>query len=147
MALAPCVGCGRHVEIEEGTCPFCGAVLVGLQAAPTTNRRLTRAAAFAFSASVAAAALVGCGGSTDGGTPLTEAGTDTGAGSETGTDTGSPGPMYGAAFIDGGSDSGAAKDSGVDAGQDSGVTPNDGGGMTLYGAPPYGLPPSDAGKG
>jgi len=25
MSLEPCLSCGRHIRVGEGTCPFCGA--------------------------------------------------------------------------------------------------------------------------
>jgi hypothetical protein len=144
VALAPCPGCGRHVRLDERACPFCGVAIAALAAAPTTTRRLTRAAAFAFSASLSTAALLGCGGTADSGIPATDSGSG-GGGADTGTtgkdatpDIGSPGPMYGAAFVDAGTD--GAKDAAADGSKD------DGGGMVLYGAPPYGIPPMDSGK-
>jgi hypothetical protein len=79
-SLAPCPSCSRHVRTSEASCPFCKAALAPGELAasviPAASTRLTRAAAFAFTASLAVA---GCtGGSTldtDGGT---EGGTDGG---------------------------------------------------------------------
>jgi hypothetical protein len=65
VPLVPCPGCGRHVRNQEDTCPFCGATLaaeVKSRIAPDTTRRLGRAAAFVFGATVAV--TTACGDST-----------------------------------------------------------------------------------
>lgn len=146
-ALAPCHGCGRHVKISEAACPFCGAAAEGLAAAPGTTKRLGRAAAFAFTASLGAAQAAGCAGATDGSTSGKPPAVDSGP------ETGGVQPVYGAPYVDAGQD--AAKDGGsgppdaaADSGAvDSGADAREGGGITpLYGAPAYGLPAPDAGK-
>ena len=60
-ALVGCTECARHVRITEPACPFCGAVLEGLEERRLeplpADRGLTRAAVVLMSA----AALAGCG--------------------------------------------------------------------------------------
>lgn len=69
MALAPCPSCTRHVRVSESACPFCGqAVALEARAQPMPLERLSRAALFAFSASVAMAS--GCGPQTVEPTPV-----------------------------------------------------------------------------
>jgi hypothetical protein len=145
LGLAPCPSCARHLRASEEACPFCGAAVAGkLSPLPGTSKRLTRAAAFAFTASLAAVAGVHCGdddagGSSSGKTPTVDSGADTGPG---------PAPAYGAPAPDAGSD--AAADTGVgDAASDaSGDAADEGGssgalyGAPLYGAPPFGTPPA-----
>lgn len=62
--LVPCPTCARHVRVSEATCPFCAASLPDTKTPmPGTSQRLSRAAAYAFTATVAAAtggALVAC---------------------------------------------------------------------------------------
>lgn len=58
MTLAPCTGCGRHVRLDEASCPFCGEGVAERPRVPSTRvGRLTRAAIFYLGAS---AAVVGC---------------------------------------------------------------------------------------
>ena len=61
QALAPCPSCSRHVRSSETSCPFCKAALapeaLAARTVPGTANRLSRAAAFAFTASVT---VVGC---------------------------------------------------------------------------------------
>jgi hypothetical protein len=62
--LIQCPGCQRHVQLSEASCPFCERALGDADRAtraPDTTRRLTRAAAFVFGASVATTAIIGCG--------------------------------------------------------------------------------------
>jgi hypothetical protein len=47
MVLHPCVACGRHVEIEEARCPFCGAACTRFEPRPVRAGRLARAVVFA----------------------------------------------------------------------------------------------------
>jgi len=54
--LVPCAGCGRHVKVDEGACPFCG-----------------EAASAAPKAKVAAATTAGC---SDSHRPGEDAGTE-----------------------------------------------------------------------
>jgi hypothetical protein len=95
---------------------------------PGTSNRLSRAAAFAFTASLATSAVtatVSCGGDTNGGNQTVA-------------------PAYGAPAygggpvrpVDGGGDADAAHDADADAG-----------GQALYGAPAYGAQPVDSGNG
>jgi hypothetical protein len=54
--LIPCDGCARHVLASEESCPFCGRAIAAGRIAPDTTRRMTRAAAFVFGATMAVAA-------------------------------------------------------------------------------------------
>lgn len=132
--LVACPGCSRHVRATEMRCPFCAAALpgdLGERAAPSVPSRLSRAAAFAFGASLA---IAGC---------ATDVTTGDAAGSTSGGEGGAgPGPgdegggqaVYGAPAPE---DAGVEEDAGLlDAGPD-----DDGGDVDLYGAPP----PPDAG--
>ncbi len=114
-ALAPCPSCSRHVRTSEASCPFCRAALTGETLVgglvPGPSIRLSRAAAFAFTASVAVA---GC-------TAGSSLGLDGGA-----DDASAP------------NDAGK-KDSGFQ--NDSGIQQDDGGIAPPYGAPAYGQPP------
>ena len=60
QSLVPCTECHRHVRLSEARCPFCDATLTDNPArmSPDTNRRLGRAAAFVFGATVA---MTACG--------------------------------------------------------------------------------------
>lgn len=117
--LVPCPHCGRHVFAGDSSCPFCASALpadLARFAVPGTSRRLTRAAAFAFTASLS---VLGC--SSDSTGPV-DAGHDANGGAD--------GPAYGLPPV---------LDSGNDAmPQDAG--PGDAGGNQVL----YGLPPSDA---
>lgn len=58
--LRPCVGCRRHVSIEDGVCPFCGTTReVDGPGGAMKLGRLSRAAVFAGAALAGSA----CGGS------------------------------------------------------------------------------------
>jgi hypothetical protein len=169
-SLVPCPSCARHVRVTDARCPFCASALpnsLAQRAVPNTTQRLTRAAAFAFTASLAVA---GCssspspgadastndvvstdrGNSTDVITPTdTPAATDSGAPQ----DNGGAMPLYGAPadvpavptdVQDGGAVAPLYGGPPVDAGaaDDVSTTPDDGGGIApLYGAP------ADAGGG
>lgn len=153
-SLVPCPSCSRHVRVGDARCPFCASALpnsLAQRVIPGTTQRLTRAAAFAFTASLAVA---GCSSdpAPDSGTPadvpvVTDAPTptdrpdvvqptDTPAvtdvpGTDAGPlDDGSVMPLYGAP-VD-------AAPPPVDASDDDVV---DSGGI----APLYGLPPADGG--
>lgn len=102
MSLAPCPSCSRHVKTTEASCPFCKAALGERTVAsvPIVKHRMTRAAAYAFGASLA---VSGCAGTTlttgDGGTE--EGGAGDGGGTDGGTkdapfDQGNIQPPYGA---------------------------------------------------
>src|SRR5690349_16387146 len=80
--MAPCPSCSRHVRTNEPSCPFCKVVLPESLAdavVPGTTPRLSRAAAIAFTASLA---VTGCGGTqaqlapTDSGTKDGSSGSD-----------------------------------------------------------------------
>src|SRR5215216_3281906 len=61
--LTPCPECQRHVRKTEARCPFCEAALSlsHLPAPVLPRRRMSRAATFAFGASVVGATtIVGC---------------------------------------------------------------------------------------
>lgn len=61
--LAPCPHCCRHARVTDPRCPFCGADFPGSfaqSAVPGATGRLSRAAAYAFGATLAVA---GCGSS------------------------------------------------------------------------------------
>src|SRR6185503_7936673 len=66
--LFPCPSCARHVRRFESACPFCDAAL-SLEVLPAPllpQRRLSRAATFAFGATLASAAsLAACGGESE----------------------------------------------------------------------------------
>jgi hypothetical protein len=58
MTLTPCPRCSRHVRAGDPACPFCGAAIgFSSRKQPARFRRFTRAAAWAFGASLS---LVGC---------------------------------------------------------------------------------------
>ena len=143
--LVPCPSCARHVRADETACPFCAAALpadLEARAVPASPRRLSRAAAFAFGASLTVAA---CGsevttatGSTGGGGNAT---TGTGPNDDGGVHT-----HYGLPAPDA-SDDGPADDGGgfvlygpappPDAGPDDAAADADaGGGQPIYGTPP-----------
>jgi hypothetical protein len=68
--LVPCPGCERHVRAHEEACPFCSVELDLANLPPPTlpGTRLSRAALFAFSATLAAGvATTGCSSDDDGG--------------------------------------------------------------------------------
>jgi hypothetical protein len=119
--LVPCPACDRHVRTTHDHCPFCAAALptdLARHAIPSAPRRLGRAAAFAFGATVS---LTACGGDVVG-----QGGTTTGTGGEGGSTTTTTTTMLGTLY--------------------GGAPPPDdaGGGGTLYGGP---IPPFDAGGG
>lgn len=95
--LAPCPACSRHVKTTEERCPFCAGALpqsFAGAATPAASGRLTRAAAFAFTATLA---VTGCSTGTTP-NPVKDAAT-TGP-----DDAGSPIAEYGASPIDAGPD-------------------------------------------
>lgn len=114
--LAPCPSCSRHVKTSETACPFCQASLPAgaVVALPAPPARMSRAAAIAFTASLA---LAGCEGGTasvgDGGAADEGGQSDGGKESDGGKDATSPpddggiqppygAPAYGAPPPDGG---------------------------------------------
>jgi hypothetical protein len=64
--LVPCPACQRHVRVSETACPFCAEALPeNLRCSapcPLPTTRLSRAALFAFRASLRGAAVVGASG-------------------------------------------------------------------------------------
>ncbi|MBL8716236.1 MAG: hypothetical protein JNL79_09585 [Myxococcales bacterium] len=145
MALVPCTHCRRHVQVASAACPFCGGALALV--APVMRPVAARLRRGAVAALGASAILVGCS-SGDGGQVValygvppsdsavdgtadstTDTGADTGAADSGPSDMGSDFALYGAPTDTGTLDAGdAAADT-----KETGV------------APPYGLPPSDAG--
>lgn len=122
--LVPCPSCNRHVRATEAACPFCASALphdLEERAVPGTTRRLSRAAAFVFGASLAISA---CSSEvSQGETAGSTSGGDSGGGN-TPDDDGGAQALYGDP---------APQDAGPD---------DDGGGMAKYGGPP---PPQDGG--
>lgn len=149
--LVPCPSCQRHVRASEASCPFCASALPAAlvaQAVPAATQRMKRAAAFAFTASLA---LAGCGDTTtppadaaavDSATDSsTDSSTDT-APADSSTDTGPADnggmmALYGLPPADAGSDA-SAPDAAADAATDNG------GSAALYGAPPPDVAQTDA---
>lgn len=138
--LIPCPNCARHVLASETNCPFCSTVLptdLASHAIPAAGRRLNRAAAFVFGASLA---VTGCSSEVDtggSGDSSSSGGSETDAGVDSGPDDdGGVMPLYGDPPPD---DGGGAAMYGApppdDAGTDA-MTADDGGGVPLYGAPP-----------
>lgn len=158
-ALVPCPACDRHVRASEAACPFCNAPLpADLAPRPVVlpPRRLGRAAALAFGASLTLAACANevVTGAAQGGTSGSGGSTvsnGTGGGSGSGGDIGVP--LYGGPFpYDSGSpppppaDGGDAAPPGDGGGDDAGPL-DDGGGAPPHDggyeggiAPPYGIP-------
>ena len=136
--LVPCPSCARHVLASETNCPFCSAALptdLASHAVPAAGRRLGRAAAFVFGASLAVAGCSsdieggGTSGSSSSGGSEQDAGTDSGP-----DDDGGVMPLYGDPPPD---DGGGMALYGVPPPMDAGVdATDDGGGVPLYGAPP-----------
>jgi hypothetical protein len=132
MSFAPCPGCARHLRITETHCPFCGARTASLVATPGTAARITRAATYAFTASMVVA---GCSTSDPGGTvaplygaPSPDVAVD--SGSDAGPDdSGQAVALYGAPAPDA-----SVPDAAPDAPDDSGNA-----------QPLYGLPATDGG--
>jgi hypothetical protein len=92
MHLSSCPDCSRHVRVNESACPFCGVSLDLDGGEPILpQRRLGRAALFAFGATLASGVtLAGCGSDDDdggGGTGGTGAtgGSGGGSGGSSGT--------------------------------------------------------------
>jgi hypothetical protein len=118
--LTPCPECQRHLCKDEESCPFCGQALSlsRLPAHALPRSRLSRAATFAFGATLlSATALVSCG--------ETEGNQD----GEGGTASGGVSP--------GGTASGDTASGGTNAGE------GPAGSGTV---PPYGSPPAEGGE-
>lgn len=146
--LVPCPGCRRHVRATEAVCPFCAAKAPAqgaprAPAAQVAHRRLSRAAAFVFGATVGVAACSGeavvepGGGGGEGGE-----GASTSSGGQTSSSGGVGGsggqPVFDAGPDDDGGTAALYGDPApVDAGIDDGGTVDDGGGgEPIYGAAP-----------
>jgi hypothetical protein len=137
--LVPCPECSRHVRVSENACPFCDAALeLGHTPPPVVpNRRLSRVALLAFSATLAAG-VGACGGDTD---------SDKGTGGSGGASGGSGGASGGSGGTTGGSAGSTGGDGGFaaaatlyglpidDAGASTGGSFPEGG-VPVYGAPP-----------
>jgi len=141
--LTPCPECQRHVRNTEARCPFCDSALSLAHLPPPVlpRQRLSRAATFAFGASVVSAtALAACGGDVEQ-RPDGQAGASSAGGS-----------LYaGGGFnIYGAPPSGAANGGSGVAGSANGGS---GVAVPMYGAPPpvagtgpvYGAPTGGAG--
>ncbi len=120
--LSPCPACARHVRASETACPFCKAALPGtLPVIPGASGRLTRAAAFAFTTTLATSAMAtaaSCGGETSGDEkgnflppygiaptpPPQDASRDADAGDANDGDSGGVQAHYGGVPVDSGSD-------------------------------------------
>jgi hypothetical protein len=138
--MLPCPQCERHVRLDESACPFCNSEIPSddRNAAPDTNRRMSRAAAFVF-ASVAVAcgsttiidgtssssssATSGSGSSSSGSSGSTSSGMSGAGGAGASTGVGGIAPAYGAPAVGGASNTGGM---------------GNGGGIPLYGAAPFG---------
>lgn len=137
--LVPCPSCKRHIRAAEAACPFCSSALpedLAASAVPGATRRMSRAAAFVFGASLAVAGCSsetggGAGGGDDNSSSSTTGGADAGP-----SDDGGQMALYGAPG-DGGpdDDGGGMAEYGAPVPVDGGPK-DDGGAMPLYGAPP-----------
>jgi hypothetical protein len=132
--LTPCPECQRHVRKTETTCPFCGeAVSLADVASPVLpRRRLSRAATFAFGASVVGATTLGACTLEDPGNSVAVYGAPPSAGAG-GNAGGSSSPVYG-----------SPPSGGTSAGTDSGGT---GGAPPASGGADDGGAPASAGAG
>lgn len=137
--LHPCPECQRHIRKNETQCPFCAAsVSLGhLPAHVLPRNRLSRAATFAFGATVVGAtALVGCEDDGGGITPVYGAPI---AGSAFGGSAvyGAPPGGSGGTFAAGGEGGTNASNGGAPAGGEAGVG-NESSVGGVYGSPPAG---------
>jgi len=140
LHLSPCPACSRHVRINETACPFCGVEL-DLSRTPEPilpTRRLGRSATFAFSATLASAAVVtACGGESQG--PSTDLGNPRFSGGSAGEFmrplTGGTGTIYGLPGVGGSAGLGSGGTGGVpQVGGGAGVAPRGGQGGGTSGA-------------
>jgi hypothetical protein len=149
--LVPCPECHRHVRAGDALCPFCRHALpddLAARAVPNATQRLSRAAAFVFSTTVAVTGCSGevtggkvAGGSDDGSSGSGGGGgsTSSGAGAAGPEDDGGAAVLYGPAPTpDAGpdDDGGNGAKYGAPPMPDGGPTSDGGGGEPLYGAPP-----------
>lgn len=103
MSLAPCPSCSRHVKTTDASCPFCKTALAEQTVAqvPIVKHRMTRAAAYAFGASLVVAGcssgtvFTGADGGDEGGTDV-DSGRDSGVKKDGPSDEGNIQPPYGA---------------------------------------------------
>lgn len=132
-SLVPCPSCQRHVRASEHACPFCQSALPAALAdgaIPAASQRMKRAAAFAFTATLA---LAGCGDST------TPAPADSAV-----NDNGGVMPLYGAPADVPATDTPSTDTPATDA-PATDAPADTGGMMALYGGPPVdAATPSDA---
>jgi hypothetical protein len=138
--MAPCPECDRHIRISESDCPFCGYALSGrLAAAPDTTRRMSRAAAFVFGATVAVSA---CG---DTVTVDDDSSSNSSSSASSSSSGGGGGQtLYGGPAVGSGGSAGIGGNQamyGAPAVGGGGGSSGDGGFSADYGAPP--LPPND----
>lgn len=132
--LAPCPSCSRHIKTTEKTCPFCKGALTDSHAdaaIPGATGRLTRAAAFAFTASLAVA---GSTAACTSGVAAPNGGDASADGSTPPRDEGGVQAAYGGP--------GLLDSSAPDATAPDATAPDDSGG----GGAKYGGPPIDSGK-
>jgi hypothetical protein len=97
--LVPCPECNRHVRVTETACPFCALPLdLGASPEPQLPRtRLSRAATFAFGATlVSASALAACSSDSDGGKGGGAGGKSSAGDAGAEQAGGTVGPVYGA---------------------------------------------------
>lgn len=130
MSLVPCPSCNRHIRTGEHACPFCGSAIsasIAAKVIPGATQRLSRAAAFAFTATLA---MTNCGPGTTP-PPAADAAADA---------DGGVAPLYGAP-ADATPDTAPTPDATADAARD------DGGPVPLYGAPADVTVPQDNGPG
>lgn len=138
--LLPCPSCQRHVRTREAACPFCATALTSewrahVPALAPTPKRLSRAAAFVFGATVGVAACSG--------EAVIEPGGEGGGGADGAGGAGGSGGFGGSPIFDAGPDDDGGNqtlygDPAIDAGTDDG-----GGGEPIYGAAP---PPEEPPK-
>ncbi len=147
--LVPCPSCARHVRASESACPFCASALptdLARHAVPPATRRMNRAAAFTFAATLAVSAgaisTSACGGTVEqgpddhgGGQAMygTARADDGGAT----IDDGGTAAMYGLAYVDSGAPEDAGQPTpayGLPFPEDAGP-PDDGGLVAAYGLP------------
>ena len=134
--MSPCPGCARHVRVDDGRCPFCGA---GFTALPSRNvpkgaGRLSRAASLTLAATLATACGSTVTGTQNGADAQTDAMDVTDANDGAPDDRGNAQDVYG-----------APPDRPVAT--DAGPPDDDGGTQAEYGAPPKDAgPPDDDGS-
>lgn len=149
--MVPCPVCKRHVKMSEGECPFCASALdfAGVSPRELPRERMSRAASFAFGATVVGVLSGACGDTVPvygapamGGQPGAGGQSGLGGGSfgggiaTGGASSGGGSPSAGAG-ADTGGDSGAAGDGGAGGDATTGGNGNGfGGSVPIYGAPP-----------